>query len=195
MGILAILGTSDLAQYQARLGNMEALSALSLASNIVQFLEFGLRVVSKGNKIYRSVDGILEENLDLEVVTRDLLDMQSKLKCTLLASNHTQLASNDAKSFNTLSEACAGLADRLLEKLNMVKAQGRFRRWKSLRQALKIVWSKQDIENFKNTLQSFRSEMQIHLLVSLRSVTDLLLLISLRPELNLSQRSNRFGIN
>ena len=150
---------------------MEALSALSLASNIVQFLDFGLRVLSKGNKIYRSVDGALEENLDLEVVTSDLLVMQTKLKCTLLTSGNTHLASDDLQAFNTLSESCAGLADKLLERLNMVKAQGRFRRWKSLRQALKIVWSKQDIENTKNTLQSYRSEMQLHLLISLRCVT------------------------
>ena len=65
---------------------MEALSAVSLASNIVQFLEFGLRVLSKGNKIYRSVDGALEENLDLEVVTYDLVVIQTKLKCTPIPS-------------------------------------------------------------------------------------------------------------
>lgn len=154
---------------------MEALSAISLASNIVQFLEFGLRVLSKGKKIYRSVDGALEENLDLEIVTSDLLVMQTKLKSTLLSSNHTQLVLDDVKAFNTLSESCAGLAEKLLERLNMVKVQRRFRRWKSLRQALKIVWSKQDIENMKNILQSFRSEMQTHLLISLRLVTNLYL--------------------
>ena len=147
---------------------MEALSALSLASNIVQFLEFGLRVLSKGNKIYRSIDGALDENLDLEIVTNDLLVMQTKLKRTPLASNNMQLTSDDVEAFNAMSESCAGVAEKLLERLNMVKVQGRFRRWNSLRQALKVVWSKKDIENMKNTLQSFRSEMQIHLLVSLR---------------------------
>lgn len=59
---------------------MEVLSAISLASNIVQFLEFSLQVLSKGNKIHRSVDGTLEENLDLEIVTSDLLVMQTKLQ-------------------------------------------------------------------------------------------------------------------
>ena len=156
------------------LSKMEALSALSLASNIVQFLDFGLRVLSKGNQIYRSVDGALEENLDLEVVTNDLLLMQTKLKRTLIAPGHTQLGSNDVKAFNNLSQSCARVAEKLLERLTMVKAQGRFRRWKSLRQALKIVWSKKDIENMKDTLQSFRSEMQIHLLVSLRCVIGLI---------------------
>lgn len=154
---------------------MEALSAISLASNIVQFLEFGLRVLSKGNKIYRSVDGALDENLDLEVVTSHLLVMQTKLKSTLLSSTHTQLVSDDVKAFNALSESCSALAEKLLERLTRVKVQGRFRRWKSLRQALKIVWSKQDIENMKSTLESFRSEMQTHLLISLRWVTNLYL--------------------
>ena len=80
-------------------------------------------MLSKGNKLYHSIDGALDEDLNLEIVTNDLLVTQTKLKRTLLASNNTQLSSDDVKAFNTMSEFCAGVAEKLLERLNMVKVQ------------------------------------------------------------------------
>ena len=66
--------------------------------------------------------------------------------------------------------ACAGAAEKLLKKLNMAKAQGRFRRWKSLRQALKSVWSKAEVEEMARILHGFRSELQLRIMISLRYV-------------------------
>src|SRR5579871_6769347 len=123
---------------------MDPLSVLSVASNIVQFVDFGLRVVSKGNQIYRSVDGRLAENLDLEIVTSDLLLLQHKLQRCIPVSSGTSPVSEDTQALQSLCQSCTTTAERLLERLNMAKAQGRFRRWKSLRQALKSVWSKAD---------------------------------------------------
>lgn len=51
---------------------MDPVTALSTASCIVQIIDFGVRVVSKGNKIYLSIDGTLAETLDLELITNDL---------------------------------------------------------------------------------------------------------------------------
>ena len=149
---------------------MDPLSCLSIASNIVQFVDFGLQVVSKGNQIYRSVNGALAENLDLEIVTNDLLILQAKLRSFRNTPSYAEAVSNDTRALEILSQACADLARKLLEKLNMAKAQGRFRRWKSLRQALKSVWSKQDIDEMAKRLQGFRSELQLHILVTLKYV-------------------------
>ena len=147
---------------------MDPLSGLSLAGTIVQFVDFGLRVVSKGNQIYRSVDGALTENLDLEAITNDLIVIQTKLLCPRPVSSPTPMPSEEVEAFEKLGTASARAAEKLLERLNMAKAQGRFRAWKSLRQALKSVWSKGDIEEMANRLQWFRSELQLRLLVSLR---------------------------
>ena len=147
---------------------MDPMTALSAASCIVQFLDFGLRVVSKGNQIYRSIDGNLTENLDLEVITTDLLLMQAKLQSRKPIDTGERRTEEDEEATDNLSNACAEAAGRLLQKLNMAKAQGRFRRWKSLRQALKSVWSKPEIEEMARTLQGFRSELQLRVLFSLR---------------------------
>ena len=147
---------------------MDPITGLSLAGTIVQFVDFGLRVVLKGNQIYRSVDGALTENLDLEAVTNDLVVIQTKLQCPRPVSGPTPMPSEEVEAFEKLSIASTKAAGKLLERLNMAKAQGRFRAWKSLRQALKSVWSKSEIDEMANRLQWFRSELQLHLLVSLR---------------------------
>ena len=147
---------------------MDPLSAVSLAGNILQFVEVGIRVVSKGHKIYRSVDGCLMENLDLEIVTSDLLVLQKKIQTSKLCEPVTGTEMDQSQALQTLAERCSDLAEELLEKLNKAKAQGRFRKWKSLRQALKSVWSQKEVDGMANRLQSFRSEIQLQLLISVR---------------------------
>ena len=49
---------------------MEALAALSLAAAVVQFVDFGSRLVSKGQQLYRS--GTLVENMEIEEATKRL---------------------------------------------------------------------------------------------------------------------------
>jgi hypothetical protein len=53
---------------------MDPLTALSVAGNIVQFVDFAIRIVAKGNYIYHSSDGYLE------MVTEDLLLLTKKPK-------------------------------------------------------------------------------------------------------------------
>jgi hypothetical protein len=72
-----------------------------------------------------------------------------------------------------------GLAEELLEKLNKAKAQGRFRKWKSLRQAVKSVWCKKGVDEMAQTLKSFRDEIQTHLFMSVMYVHNVFLRLSI----------------
>jgi hypothetical protein len=62
---------------------MDPITALGVAGTIVQFVDFGIRVVSKSNKIYHSGDGSLAENYDLEKVANDLVVIQTQLRHAL----------------------------------------------------------------------------------------------------------------
>lgn len=59
--------------------NMEPVATLSVISNVLQLVDFGARVLSKGNRTYHSEIGRLSEDEDLELVTSDLLMILSKL--------------------------------------------------------------------------------------------------------------------
>ena len=147
---------------------MDPLTALSVAGSVVQFVDFACKVVSKGNQIYRSNDGSLAENNDLEVVTTDLFLLQAKLMCSSPTIDTTSESSTPDPALANLVEASKELAEMLLQRLNMAKAQGRYRRWKSLRQALKSVCSKDEVDHMAKRLAIFREELQTHFLVSLR---------------------------
>jgi hypothetical protein len=147
---------------------MDPLTALSVAGCIVQFVDFAWKVVSKGNKIYRSNDGSTAENSDLEVVTTDLILLQAKIKRTAPARDDADESTTQDTGLEKLVTASKELAETLLRRLNMAKAQGRYRRWKSLRQALKSVCTKDEIDTMAKRLGAFREELQTHILVSLR---------------------------
>ncbi len=58
---------------------MEALAAVSLAGNILQFLDFVGTAVSKTREIYTSATGTLKEHEDIGTVSRDLKSVSGTL--------------------------------------------------------------------------------------------------------------------
>ncbi|KIY04090.1 uncharacterized protein Z520_00782 [Fonsecaea multimorphosa CBS 102226] len=135
---------------------IDPVSALGAASSVLQFLDFAAKVVTKGNQIYRAGDGVLKEHQDLSLVTSDLLLMKTKLE---------QLGPDETVPGELLS-ASSELADRLLRRLNQAQAQGKLRRWKSLRQALKCVCSKKEVDDMANRLAMFRQQIELRLMTS-----------------------------
>ena len=51
---------------------MEALAAVGLASSIVQFVDFATKIISKGYQYQKSVDGVLDENVELQAIADSL---------------------------------------------------------------------------------------------------------------------------
>jgi hypothetical protein len=63
---------------------MDPLSALSVAAAVVQFVDFGTRVLSDARHIYESSSGQTSMNLELSTVANDLSrlidDMESNVE-------------------------------------------------------------------------------------------------------------------
>jgi hypothetical protein len=126
------------------------------------------KLFSKGNEIYRSEDGSTAENQDLETVANDLVLIQSQLRQSLRPSDVTCPLSEEDQALADLGASSNEVAAALLERLNMVKAQGRFRRWKSLRQALKSVTSKGDVDNLAKRLTRLADQLNMRIAMGLR---------------------------
>lgn len=149
---------------------LDPMSALSLAGNIVQFVDFSSKIVSKGRRIYLSANGALPKNLELEVVANDLARLAQGLS---KESNDTARAPNlseDERALQTMSEECSKIAEELLVRLEKlkVKSDAKQRGWKSLRQALKSVWGKEELDDLSKRLSLFRDQLQFHILVSMK---------------------------
>lgn len=58
---------------------LDPLTALAIAGNIVQFVEFSGKIISGRSELFQSSTGVLKSNEALEAITKDLVAMTSKL--------------------------------------------------------------------------------------------------------------------
>lgn len=151
---------------------MEPLTALSLASNIIQVVDFSIRLVSKGYKIYKSADGTLAEYVDAEAVTNSLNILNGRLQRSVKDSIRNGPLSEDEQSLMNLCANCERVANELLARFDRVKVTGKYRKWKSARQALKSVSNKKELELLVSRLGTYRSEITLHITASLRYCDD-----------------------
>ena len=141
---------------------MDPLTALGLASNVIQVVDFSIRLVSKGVEIYK--DGSLAENDDAEEITQSLKGLNGKLQRSIQDSKCGGPLSEEDQSLMGLCANCESIANQLLTRLGQIKVTGKHRKWKSVRQALK----KDEVEELARRLGMYRSEINLNVTVSLR---------------------------
>ncbi|KAH8744856.1 hypothetical protein BGZ57DRAFT_778706, partial [Hyaloscypha finlandica] len=157
---------------------LDPMSALSVAAAVVQFIDYGTKVVSKGKELYKSPDGALYENVELEAASCRLQSLSRKM----LASLHPEQLGALSEAETALENICHGcneVSKLLVSRLEDIqlpkdladpddsdgnnafreKAQ---RKWHSFRQALKTVWSKKEIDEIADRLARLRTELDTH---------------------------------
>ena len=108
---------------------MEPLTALSVATSVIQFVDFGSKLLSNSRKLYKSADGVLQENLDTEVLTNDLqkllLGLQRKLpEHRPLPRQSDSSTIRDIENDAALDDLCrrsVEIAEELLRRLDKLK--------------------------------------------------------------------------
>jgi RecA-family ATPase len=152
---------------------MDPLSALSLAGNVLQFIDFGTKLFSKAGELYKSTVGSLAANDQLELVTADLRALVSKLRQPL-SSEETQVETVQEdketwSSFNRVCDEAADVADEIILRLGKLRLQdGKFRRLRSILQAVETLWSEREITSLLKRLSSLRIALETRVLFSIR---------------------------
>ena len=148
---------------------MDPFSALSLASNIVQFVDFGYKLTSNSLEIYKSAKGASSANEELEFITKDLNEI-----CIGLGKpvdrTYGLLASDSEKALLPLTQSCRDLAKKFLDALEDLRVKGGRRKWESVRQALRSAWKDKDLKQFQKRLDNYQSQIAFHLTSILRYV-------------------------
>ena len=146
---------------------MDPFSALSLASNICQLLDFGGRLVSGSLELYRSHDGISSVHSEIEFIANDLTEM-----CGALMQPESRIDQQHAikseLALIPLAQSCKELGEEFLSVLNSLKVKARYQKIDSVRQALKSEWKRKAIQDYEKRLKSYRSQIAVHLLEILR---------------------------
>jgi molecular chaperone GrpE (heat shock protein) len=139
---------------------METLAIIGLVGNIVQFLDFSGRLISKSIQLYRSSNSELAESTDVEATTNHLVLLNNKLK--------DAATSTGDRALEDLCKSCEAVADELLAALDKVKVKKELHKWESIRKALRTVLSKEKIEGLERRLVRFREELNLHVIIDLR---------------------------
>jgi len=147
---------------------MEPLSALSIATAVVQFLDFAGKVVSGTWQIYRGQPPKgTEANSDVRSITISLNKVTKNLQASKRKSSSKHWSSQDA-AISMLAESCTEVGEQLLTLLDRLRSQSNHRAWASFRTALRTIWSEKEVDKLCQTLDSYRQQISMHILVSLR---------------------------
>ncbi len=138
---------------------LETIAALSLAGNIVQFVDFGCRLFSKSRELYKSSEGALDETVELEKIATSLSTMSEGLtKIPPLAAQQSQWC-QDEITLKSIAQGCKKIADELLEALDELRVKNSKMKWQSFRVALKRIWRSGKIESMSRKLVDYSVQL------------------------------------
>ncbi|KAI1270402.1 hypothetical protein F5Y18DRAFT_12434 [Xylariaceae sp. FL1019] len=167
---------------------MEALAALGLASNIVQFLDFTWRLTETAAKIQGSSSGATGQVLELGTVYSKL----NSLCTSLSVCSQPSEKSDEAKRIQTLfpdqtslerrrtidshtndlrelASDCLSLCQQLIAIVtNLQACGGTGRKFKSFKAALKTIWNEKKILELEARIRRYQTAIGLHFLPLIR---------------------------
>ena len=157
---------------------MEALAALALAGNVLQFVQFVSVLVSTVSEVHDSASGASERTIELENIYERLSAFTSSLQIqeSTGVSAFTQTTENLAhiRAVSDLAKDCKGLCDQLLETIRDLKVEGgRWRRFRSFKAALKSAWESEKIDALEARLDRLQRVILFHFFPILRYFCNL----------------------
>lgn len=146
---------------------MEALAAVGLAGNIVQFIDFSCKLFDQANSIYHSHTGSSESTQDLGYIAQHLQSLSAKLS----RDAHTQpqaqnsVALQNQRDLRQLAQKCQGASNELQSALHALKAKDSNSKWSSFRAALSSTWKQAEVDALAKRLSDYRLELILQLQV------------------------------
>lgn len=138
---------------------MDPLTALGLAANIVQFVDFGFKLLGGAREIYSSASGATKDNEVLESVTKKM-DM---LSIALSAVPTTPNQSQEEKDLSNLAAECAMASNEIFKLLAKIKPKNPKSKLQIGLSIIKTKVKENDIAALEKRIDKYRS--QIHVLI------------------------------
>lgn len=125
---------------------MEVTTALGVAANVIQFLDFGQRLFTTSFEIHRVANGASTAHRKSENLLRDFLNSIDTVSHSLhqylstCKSYLPQVA--EAGTFQDVVEDCRAPAKDLLRRFERLRIQGKQGRWRSFVTGVKYMWKR-----------------------------------------------------
>lgn len=141
---------------------MEALAAVSLAGNILQFVDTAKSLISSSRQL--SSTGANKEHIELSTIACELQSLVSRI--TPEESPNRMKLSKEEESIRALSKQCNEVAVELLAVLDTLKAKrldGSHVQFENFYKALLGEWKKGEVANLQKRLDRIGTNIQTHL--------------------------------
>ena len=152
---------------------LEALAALSLASSIIQLVDFSGKLLKNGYDAYKSTNGADYERTQIACRVADLQTASQNLRASSTGSS----ASSDEKLLLRLATESDEISKKLLGMLDGLKVQhkGLARTFDSARKQFKAAWKSEKMSTLERELERIQKQVNTCLLNILRYVGPTLL--------------------
>lgn len=145
---------------------MDPLTCLSVASNVVQFVDFTLKIYSETRQLYK--DGQLEVHAQTAKATKDLSNFSKEMARPIRAEGENRGLTENEMELEAICKDCSKLADDMVTRLKKFDITGKGGVLKSVGQVLKSMWSTKELAATEKKLARYRDMMDSRLLGSLR---------------------------
>jgi hypothetical protein len=142
---------------------MDPLSALSLASSVIQFVDFTSKLISDSFEVCSSISGTTSETADLSTIITDLGIVTRRL------SVHSgKPGSDDEIALSDLVSKCRRLSDDLLKVLNKLKSKNPQSKWESVRVIWASMQKREQVASMEKRVNSYRNEILLRINAMMR---------------------------
>lgn len=152
---------------------LEALTAIGLAGNITQFIDFTSKLFDTATKIYLSHEGSARDSRNLEDITQNLQHICADLSKSSQDVQGRGLVTQTIRApLAKLATDCEAAAHELLSVLNHLRVKKPGSKWSSFKAALATIWKERQVNAMEKRLEAYRSHLIFELQILHRYVTS-----------------------
>jgi len=133
---------------------LDPFTALGVAGNIVQFVDFSCKLVRNSQSIAKSATGSSATTIELTAIVNDVERLSDAID-TSSSLYPSQLVN--------LAGQCKTLAAELLKILAQLRKKGKHSRWENFLVALKEIWKQDKINDFVQRLSLLQHQLILNM--------------------------------
>ena len=141
---------------------MDPMTAISLASSLITFVDFASKIVTGTYEVYNSTVGSTIENAHIDTVISDLKEVAADLETDVPGK------SKHERALKEFASKCDKVANDLLQLLNRIKSDSSQSTWKSLKATLISMRKQKEITGLEKRLNDYRSQILTRLTLMLQ---------------------------
>lgn len=144
---------------------MDPLTCLSIAGNVVQFIDFSFKIYSDTRQLYE--DGRLQVHDQTKKAVEDLSKFSKSLSQSTRGQHNTGGITENDVELEAICQHCSKLADDMVVRLKKFDVSKKDNVFRSVCQVLKSMWSAEELAKAEKTLAGYRDMLNSRLLGSL----------------------------